>query len=113
MCCVLITSNRTYAIYRAADGRLLRHGWAVHPRQRAPGGWAGERARIIECGKHNGRFDLRDGSPQRLPACVGLKTYPVRESGGMLLVDLSRSGRLWGDAGRANHTLTGWSATGI
>ena len=26
---------------------------------------------LIECPKHNGRFDIRDGSPQRPPVCVG------------------------------------------
>jgi nitrite reductase/ring-hydroxylating ferredoxin subunit len=43
---------------------------------------------LIECAKHNGRYDIRDGSPQRLPVCVGLKTYPVRQTGGKLFVAL-------------------------
>ena len=30
--------------------------------------------------------------PQRLPVCVGLKTYPVRESDGKLQVDLTHRG---------------------
>ncbi|HTR98739.1 MAG TPA: Rieske 2Fe-2S domain-containing protein, partial [Bacteroidota bacterium] len=47
---------------------------------------------IIECAKHNGRYDVRDGSPQRLPVCVGLRTYPVREQGGRLSVDLRSAG---------------------
>ncbi|MEX0669900.1 MAG: hypothetical protein WD060_05540 [Pirellulales bacterium] len=33
---------------------------------------------LVECPKHNGRFDVRDGSPQRPPVCVPLVTYPVR-----------------------------------
>jgi Na+-transporting NADH:ubiquinone oxidoreductase subunit F len=44
---------------------------------------------LIECAKHNGRFDVRDGSPQRLPVCVGLKTFAVRESSGKLQLDLT------------------------
>ena len=31
---------------------------------------------IIECPKHNGRFDLADGSPARAPVCRGLR--PIR-----------------------------------
>ncbi len=35
----------------------------------------------LECTKHNGRFDIRDGSVRRPPPCLALKTYDVREKG--------------------------------
>ena len=35
--------------------------------------------KTIECPKHNGRFNLRDGSPARPPICRGLATYPLEE----------------------------------
>jgi Na(+)-translocating NADH:ubiquinone oxidoreductase F subunit len=44
---------------------------------------------LIECAKHNGRFDFRDGSPQRPPACVALKTYDVRVADGKVWVDVT------------------------
>jgi Na(+)-translocating NADH:ubiquinone oxidoreductase F subunit len=32
---------------------------------------------MIECAKHNGRFNLKDGSPARIPVCIGIKTFKV------------------------------------
>src|SRR4051812_20979086 len=49
---------------------------------------------LIECPKHNGRFDIRDGSAQRAPACVALKTYKVEERQGKLFFDLTSAGGL-------------------
>ena len=47
---------------------------------------------IIECSKHNGRFHLGDGSPARAPVCRGLATYPIRESNGLLHINVARPG---------------------
>ena len=33
---------------------------------------------IIECPKHNGRFDYRTGEAKGAPVCVNLRTYPSR-----------------------------------
>ena len=38
----------------------------------------------IECGKHNGRFDVKDGSCQQSPVYVPIKTFAVKEEGGKL-----------------------------
>ena len=43
---------------------------------------------IIECAKHNGRFDLTDGSPKRPPACLPLKTYQAGEHDGKIFLKL-------------------------
>lgn len=32
---------------------------------------------IIECPRHGARFDVRTGAVIRLPAYVGVKTYPI------------------------------------
>jgi Na(+)-translocating NADH:ubiquinone oxidoreductase F subunit len=80
--------QRTYAIYRTADGRAYAtDGICTHGNAHLADGFV--KGALIECGKHNGRFDLRDGSPQRLPVCVGLKTYVVRERAGKLELDLT------------------------
>jgi 3-phenylpropionate/trans-cinnamate dioxygenase ferredoxin subunit len=42
---------------------------------------------VIECPKHNGRFDYRNGKALNAPACVNLKTYPVKVEAGMVLLD--------------------------
>jgi nitrite reductase/ring-hydroxylating ferredoxin subunit len=43
---------------------------------------------VIECPKHNGRFDVRTGEAVRRPAVKALGTYPVRVKGGRLVVAL-------------------------
>jgi len=83
--------HRTYALYRAADGKFYAtDGLCTHGNAHLADGLV--KGTIIECAKHNGRFDIRDGSPQRLPVCVGLKTYPVRESDGKLWLNLAQAG---------------------
>jgi Na(+)-translocating NADH:ubiquinone oxidoreductase F subunit len=48
---------------------------------------------LIECPKHNGRFDVTDGSPKRKPACVALRSYPVRVAEGKVILNLTPTGR--------------------
>ena len=83
--------QKTFALYRAADGRCYAtDGLCTHGNTHLAEGLV--KGTLIECAKHNGRFDIRDGSPQRLPVCVGLKTYAVRERAGMLELDLTSAG---------------------
>ena len=85
--------EQTYAVYRtvrgdyyATDG-ICTHG-STHL---AEGLVIGE---LIECPKHNGRFSVVDGSPQRAPVCAALATYPVAEHDGRLWIDLAARGGL-------------------
>ena len=43
---------------------------------------------IIECPKHNGRFNYKTGQALRAPVCVNLKTYPVKVEAGRVLIQL-------------------------
>ncbi len=43
---------------------------------------------VIECPKHNGRFDYRTGKGLRAPVCVDLQTYPAKAEGGRVLVQV-------------------------
>jgi Na+-transporting NADH:ubiquinone oxidoreductase subunit F len=80
--------NHTYAVYRSFDGKCYAtDGICTHGNAHLADGFV--KGYLIECAKHNGRFDIRDGSPQRQPVCVGLKTYSVREEHGKLFLDLS------------------------
>lgn len=36
----------------------------------------------------NGRFDYRTGQAKGAPACVNLKTYPVRIANGKVVIDI-------------------------
>jgi 3-phenylpropionate/trans-cinnamate dioxygenase ferredoxin subunit len=43
---------------------------------------------IIECPKHNGRFDFRTGAAKGAPVCVDLVTYPVKVESGRVFLNL-------------------------
>lgn len=44
---------------------------------------------IIECPRHNGRFDIRTGTPKGTPVCVALGTYPARVENGRVLIEIA------------------------
>lgn len=41
---------------------------------------------IIECPKHNGRFDVITGQAKRAPVCIDLKTYRVKVEAGKVFI---------------------------
>jgi MocE subfamily Rieske [2Fe-2S] domain protein len=90
----------TYAVYRDEEGNLYAtDGLCTHGNTHLSEGLV--KGKIIECSKHNGRFNLIDGSPARAPICRGLATYPVEERNGRLLVNVARAG---GAGARAQKT---------
>ena len=74
----LTTAKRPYALYRDSEDRLFAtDGVCTHGNTHLSEGLMV--GNMIECAKHNGRFNLIDGSPARAPICRGLATYPVEE----------------------------------
>jgi Na(+)-translocating NADH:ubiquinone oxidoreductase F subunit len=61
------------------------------------------KGKIVECPKHNGRFNLADGSPARAPVCRGLATWPIEERAGRIWLNIVDAG---GDGVRASRTVT-------
>ncbi len=83
--------KKTYAIYRDIEGKLYAtDGLCTHGNVHLANGLVKDRQ--IECSKHNGRFNLIDGSPARAPICRGLATYPVEERNGQIAINISRAG---------------------
>ena len=83
--------KKTYALCRDEQGRLFAiDGMCTHGNTHLSGGLIKEG--IIECPKHNGRYNLIDGSPARAPVCRGVATYPVQERGGFLWINVSKAG---------------------
>ncbi|WAH57004.1 MocE family 2Fe-2S type ferredoxin [Pseudomonas silvicola] len=80
--------QHTYAVYRAADDEFFAtDGRCTHEAiHLADGLVMGD---VIECPKHNGRFNYRTGKALGAPVCVNLKTYPVRVEGGRVLLGVS------------------------
>jgi MocE subfamily Rieske [2Fe-2S] domain protein len=83
--------RKTYALYRDAEGQLYAtDGICTHGNTYLADGLV--KGKIIECPKHNGRFNLTDGSPARPPICRGLATYPLEERRGRLYLNPARAG---------------------
>jgi MocE subfamily Rieske [2Fe-2S] domain protein len=97
--------GRSFAIYRTEDGSLYgTDGICTHGNAHLADGMV--KGDLIECPKHNGRFDVRDGSIQRPPVCVGIKTYKVEDRGGNLFIDLETAGGAGvEDEAKAMHTF--------
>lgn len=80
--------GRTFAIYRTADDKYYAtDGLCTHEKVHLAKGFVMEH--IIECPKHNGRFDFTTGKAQGAPVCVNLKTYPTKVEDGRVLLLLA------------------------
>jgi Na+-transporting NADH:ubiquinone oxidoreductase subunit F len=80
--------GQTFAIYRTIDNQYhATDGICTHGNAHLADGFV--KGKLIECSKHNGRFDLTNGSPVRLPACVALRTYPVQMREGRVCINLA------------------------
>ncbi len=81
--------DRTFAIYRSPGGDeyFATDGLCTHERVHLADGLV--MGDVIECPKHNGRFDYRTGEAKGAPTCVNLRTYPVRVEGGKVLVRIN------------------------
>jgi 3-phenylpropionate/trans-cinnamate dioxygenase ferredoxin component len=79
--------GRTFAIYRSPEDTFhATDGLCTHERAHLADGLVmGE---MIECPKHNGRFDYKTGEVKRRPACIDLATYPVKVVDGDVLIAL-------------------------
>ncbi len=77
--------GRTYAVYRSPDGSFhATDGICTHEHAHLADGLViGD---VIECPKHNGRFDYRTGAAKRAPVCVDLRVHPVRVEAGRVLL---------------------------
>lgn len=95
---------KTFAVYRTADDSYhATDGMCTHGRSHLAEGFV--KGNLIECAKHNGRFDVRDGSVAREPVCVGLQTYDVKVEDGRLLLNLDSAGGAGLEAATTTHRL--------
>ncbi|MCX4175044.1 MULTISPECIES: MocE family 2Fe-2S type ferredoxin [Paraburkholderia] len=79
-------AGRTYAIYRVNDNVYASDGLCTHEHVHLSDGLVMDH--VIECPKHNGRFDIRDGRPLCAPVCEKLKTYPAKIEAGRILIEV-------------------------
>ncbi|MBN9243482.1 MAG: Rieske 2Fe-2S domain-containing protein [Mesorhizobium sp.] len=80
-------AGHTFAIYRSPDDEYFAtDGLCTHEQVHLSGGLVMDD--IIECPKHNGRFNYKTGEAKGAPVCVNLKTYPVKIEGGKVLIQV-------------------------
>lgn len=80
-------AGRSFAIYRSPqDGYHATDGLCTHEQVHLADGLVMDN--VIECPKHNGRFDYTSGKALGAPVCVNLRTYPVKVEGGKILIDV-------------------------
>lgn len=79
--------GRTFAIYRSPDDQYYAtDGLCTHEKIHLADGLVMDN--IIECPKHNGRFDYRTGEAKGAPVCINLRTYAVKLEGGKVMIDI-------------------------
>jgi len=77
----------TYSVYRSPDDRYYAtDGLCTHEKVHLADGLVMDY--IIECPKHNGRFDYRTGEAKGAPVCVNLQTYPVIVDAGRVFIQI-------------------------
>lgn len=80
-------AGRTFAIYRSPEDTYhATDGLCTHERIHLADGLVMDH--VIECPKHNGRFNYKNGEALGAPVCVDLKTYPVKVDGGTVFIGL-------------------------
>ncbi|GLQ09976.1 Rieske family ferredoxin [Devosia yakushimensis] len=79
--------GRVYAIYRSLeDIYFATDGLCTHEQISLADGLVMDD--IIECPKHNGRFNYKTGEAKGAPVCVNLRTYPVKVEGGAVFIEV-------------------------
>jgi 3-phenylpropionate/trans-cinnamate dioxygenase ferredoxin subunit len=79
--------GKIYAIYHTPSGFHATDGICTHENARLADGLViGE---IIECPRHQGRFDIPSGKAKGAPACINLQTYPIKIETGQIHIGLS------------------------
>jgi 3-phenylpropionate/trans-cinnamate dioxygenase ferredoxin subunit len=77
--------GREFAIYRSPDDKYYAtDGICTHEHAHLSDGLVLDD--IIECPKHNGRFDYRTGEAKGAPVCVNLRTFRVKVEGGKVFI---------------------------
>ena len=80
-------NGQTYALYRSDDDAYFAtDGLCTHEKVHLADGLV--MGSIIECPKHNGRFDYTSGKAKGAPVCIDLKTYPVKVENGRVWLNL-------------------------
>lgn len=77
--------GQDYAIFRSPDSEwFATAGHCTHEEALLCDGLVLDE--IIECPRHNGRFDYRTGQAKGAPVIVNIQTYPVQVENGTVYI---------------------------
>jgi 3-phenylpropionate/trans-cinnamate dioxygenase ferredoxin subunit len=80
-------AGRSFAVYRSPQDTFhATDPMCTHERACLADGLV--QGDIIECPKHNGRFNYKTGEATRPPARENLRTYPVKTEAGRVFIGL-------------------------
>ena len=80
--------GKSFAIYRSPeDSYYATAGHCTHENVHLADGLVMND--IIECPKHNGRFNYKTGEAKGAPVCINLKTYPTKVEGGRVFIQVA------------------------
>lgn len=80
-------AGKVFAIYRSPDDRYYAtDGLCTHEQISLADGLVMDD--IIECPKHNGRFNYKTGEARGAPVCVNLSTYKVKVEDGSVFIEV-------------------------
>ena len=79
--------SQTFCIYYSPDGQFFAtDGLCSHEKVHLCHGLVMDHT--VECPKHNALFDYRTGEVVRAPACVNLRSYPVKVEDGQVYIEV-------------------------
>ncbi|WP_020394450.1 MocE family 2Fe-2S type ferredoxin [Thiolinea disciformis] len=79
--------GHSYAVYHSPEGEFYAtDGLCTHEKVQLADGLVMDN--IIECPKHNGRFNYKTGAALGATVCVNLKTYPVKVENNTLYIQV-------------------------
>jgi len=79
--------SQTFVVIRSPEDEFFAmDGICSHEHVHLCGGLVMDGA--IECPKHSATFDYRTGEATRAPACINLKTWPVKVEDGQVYIEI-------------------------
>ncbi|HKX41789.1 MAG TPA: non-heme iron oxygenase ferredoxin subunit [Burkholderiaceae bacterium] len=82
----VIVGGRDIAIYTVGDAVYATDNLCTHGHARLCDGFLD--GHEIECPLHQGKFDVRDGTPSCAPVTEALRRYPVKVDGSRVYLQL-------------------------
>lgn len=77
--------GKVFAVYHSPDGQFFAtDGLCTHEKVSLADGLVMDD--VVECPKHNGRFNYKTGQALSGPVCKNLGVYPVRLDGERILI---------------------------